>query len=60
MKKNLYKQLNHKITMDKKEVLECEHELNCIYEEYLTDDEIRVEFECSICHVKFSGVVKRV
>jgi hypothetical protein len=45
--------------MEKKEVRECQHELNCIYKEYLTDDEIRVEFECSMCQAKFSGIVKR-
>ena len=39
---------------------ECEHELHCNYEEYLTEEEIRVEFKCDLCGSKFSGVVKRI
>lgn len=43
----------------KKECKNNECELNCYSEEYISDDEIRVDFKCSICNTKFSGVIKR-
>ena len=39
---------------------ECEHELHCIYEEYIDEENINVEFECDLCKTKFAGTVKKI
>jgi len=43
----------------KKECENNECELYCSDEDYISDDEIRVTFKCSLCPAKFSGIIKR-
>jgi hypothetical protein len=33
----------------------CEHELNLVSGDWVTDNEVIVEAECSLCKVKFKG-----
>jgi len=34
------------------------HELFCTDEEYISEDEIRITMECSLCNIKFTGIIK--
>jgi len=37
----------------------CEHELYCIEENNISEEEVRVVFKCSLCDAEYSGVIKR-
>lgn len=39
--------------------MECEHEIFCIEEEYISENEINVTMECSLCQTKFTGIIKK-
>lgn len=36
----------------------CEHELNLTFENWLDENSVEVEAECSLCKIKFSGVLR--
>jgi len=35
------------------------HELFCTNEEYISEEEVRITMECSLCHTKFKGNIKK-
>jgi len=37
----------------------CEHELLCVDEHWKSDEEVEVVLECTLCGVKFIGVLKK-
>jgi len=37
----------------------CEHELNCIDEEWISDNQVIVTMECSLCNSTFRGELKQ-
>ena len=39
--------------------MNCQHELFSTKEEYISDDELKIEMECSLCQKKFKGVLKK-
>ncbi len=39
--------------------MNCQHELYTTDEEYVSEDKIKITMECSLCQIKFKGVLKR-
>jgi len=37
----------------------CNHELFCQKEEWISNNEVRVEMKCDLCNSKFEGVIKK-
>ena len=50
----LFKEKNIRKTMRCKE-----HELFIIEERYVSDDKVEATIECSLCNVKFKGILKK-
>jgi len=38
----------------------CNHELFCTDEEWISDNEVKVTIECSLCKTKFNGTIKEI
>ena len=38
----------------------CECELFCNNEEWISDDEVKITMKCDLCNSKFEGVIKKI
>lgn len=37
----------------------CEHELFCIEEEWITNNKVKIKMQCSICNKIFQGTIRQ-